>query len=164
MALVIAGPGDEKTLGKLHKLASSLGIDREVVWTGPLYGKAKWEALQAAQVYVLPSHQENFGISVVEALACGTPVLISDKVNIWREIEAAGAGLVAPDDVGGTTRLLKRWASLPSEEQSQMRVRAKDCFESHFDIAVTSDRFFSLLLAKARVDRPVVPSLTVTAP
>ncbi|MGD1070147.1 MAG: glycosyltransferase [Bryobacteraceae bacterium] len=154
-ALVIAGPGDERTIRKLRNLASSLGIARDVVWAGPLYGKAKWDILQAAQVYILPSHQENFGISVVEALACGTPVLISDKVNIWREIESAGAGLVAPDDVDGTAALLKRWAALSSEERSRMRVRAKDCFESQFDIAVTSDRFFSLLLAKARRGAPV---------
>lgn len=154
-ALVIAGPGDEKTIRKLRSLASSLGIARDVVWTGPLYGKVKWDVLRAAQVYMLPSHQENFGISVAEALACGTPVLISDKVNIWREIQSAGAGLVAPDDVDGAAALLRSWAALSSEEKSQIRVRAKDCFERHFDIAVTSDRFFSLLLAKSVREAPV---------
>ncbi len=59
-----------------------------------LTGDLKWGALHAAEVFVLPSHQENFGIAVVEALACGKPVLISDKVNIWREIAADGAGSV----------------------------------------------------------------------
>lgn len=53
----------------------------------------KWGAFGAADVFVLPSHQENFGIAVAEALACGTPVLISNKVNIWREIQAGGGGL-----------------------------------------------------------------------
>ena len=60
-----------------------------------LTGDLKWGALHAAEAFILPSHQENFGIAVVEALACGKPVLISDKVNIWREIEADGACLVA---------------------------------------------------------------------
>jgi glycosyltransferase involved in cell wall biosynthesis len=145
MALVIAGPGDAATASAMRTLASSLGIASDVIWTGPLYGNAKWNALRAAEAYILPSHQENFGISVVEALACGTPVLISDKVNIRREIEAAGCGLVASDDVDGTTWMLKRWALFSADEKSRMKVRAKSCFESHFDIAVTSDRYFALL-------------------
>ena len=51
-------------------------------------GDLKWGALRACDAFVLPSHQENFGISVVEALAVGRPVLISNQVNIWPEIEA----------------------------------------------------------------------------
>jgi glycosyltransferase involved in cell wall biosynthesis len=144
-AIVIAGPGEENTVNSLRTLSASLGIARDVVWTGPLYEHAKWNALRAAEAYILPSHQENFGISVVEALACGTPVLISDKVNIWREIEAAGAGVVAPDDVEGTISLLKCWASISSKEKSGMRARARECFGSHFDITVTSERYFALL-------------------
>ncbi len=144
-ALVIAGPGDATTASNMRALAFSLGIASDVVWTGPLYGDAKWNALQAAEAYLLPSHQENFGISVVEALACGTPVLISDKVNIRREIEASGSGLVASDDVEGTTWMLKRWAALSDDEKVHMKIRAKGCFREHFDITVTSDRYFALL-------------------
>jgi glycosyltransferase involved in cell wall biosynthesis len=145
MALVIAGPGDETIVNKLTALASSLGIAGQVIWAGPIYGSAKWNLLRSAEVYILPSHQENFGIGVVEALACATPVLVSDKVNIWREIESAGAGLVAPDDVEGCIGLLKGWAALSSEEKSRMSVSAKGCFENHFDITVTSERYFTLL-------------------
>lgn len=144
-ALVIAGPGDEKTFSALRQLASSLGIAEDVVWTGPLYGNAKWDALRAADVYALISHQENFGISVVEALACGTPVLISDKVNIWREIQAAGGGLVAPDDVAGATRLLHQWAGKTAEAKGEMGANATICFARHFEIGTSSARFFSLL-------------------
>jgi glycosyltransferase involved in cell wall biosynthesis len=146
MALVIGGPaGDGRILDKLRNLASSLRIEEDVVWTGPLYGSAKWDAMRAAEVYVLPSHQENFGISVVEALACGVPVLVSDKVNIWREIQAARCGFVEPDDVAGTIRLLEAWAALPEPDKSRMRLNAKRSFAEHFDIARTSDRFFALL-------------------
>ncbi len=67
-----------------------------------LTGDLKWGAFRAAEAFVLPSHQENFGIAVVEALACGKPVLISDKVNIWREIVEDGAGLCRPRHPGGT--------------------------------------------------------------
>lgn len=150
-ALVIAGPGEEKTLGKLRQLASSLGISEDVVWTGPLYGDAKYDTLRAAEAYVLPSHQENFGISVVEALACGTPVLISDKVNIWREIQSANCGLVAPDDVPGAARLLQQWAAVSDQQKLQMGSNAKQCFSRNFDLEVTSDRFFSLLASGSGV-------------
>ena len=74
-----------------------------------LQGDAKWGAFYAAEVFALPSHQENFGVAVAEALACGTPVLISNKVNIWQEIAEDGVGLVEEDDLEGTTRLLERW-------------------------------------------------------
>ncbi len=145
IALVIAGPGEEKTLCRLRQLASSLELAEDVVWTGPLYGEAKRDTLRAAEAYVLPSHQENFGISVVEALACGTPVLISDKVNIWREIRNSNCGIVAPDDVPGTTCLLHQWAARTTGERHQMAIDAKRCFSHNFDLDVTSERFFSLL-------------------
>ena len=74
---------------------------RDLDW-GCCPGEDKWGAFHAADAFVLPSHQENFGVAVAEALACGLPVLISDKVNIWREIQEDGAGLVAEDTEEGT--------------------------------------------------------------
>jgi glycosyltransferase involved in cell wall biosynthesis len=74
-----------------------------------LSGDAKWGALYGCEAFVLPSHQENFGIAVVEALACGKPVLISDQVNIWREIVEEGAGLVGEDTEAGVEKLLRRF-------------------------------------------------------
>mgnify|MGYP006194992369 CR=1 FL=1 len=76
---------------------------------GPLYGADKWMAYRSSELFVLPSHQENFGIAVVEALASGCPVLISDQVNIHREITAAGVGVVLPTDQNDIARELKRW-------------------------------------------------------
>ena len=58
----------------------------------------KLAVLHDAEVFILPSYSENFGIAVVEAMACGLPVIISNKVNIWREVQAAGAGLVTKCD------------------------------------------------------------------
>ena len=86
--LLMAGPDQTNLIPQLQAQAKAFGIADRVSWPGMLQGEMKWGAFYASEVYVLPSHQENFGIAVAEALACGLPVLISDKVNIWREIEA----------------------------------------------------------------------------
>ena len=101
--------------------------------------------MRAADMYILPSHQENFGISVVEALACHTPVLISDKVNIWREIKNDSAGLVEPDTLEGTINLLQRWVELTRSGRELMRERARTCFEKNFDIETNSRIFLDLV-------------------
>lgn len=144
-ALVMAGPGEAPTVGKFQALSKQLGLEDRVLWTGPLYETAKWSAMQAADMYILPSHQENFGISVVEALACHTPVLISNKVNIWREVEADSAGLVAPDTLEGTTSLLQRWAALSHKNQETMRQQARLCYDKNFDIETNSRIFLDLV-------------------
>ncbi len=110
-----------------------------------LDGDVKWGAFRRAAAFVLPSHQENFGIAVAEALACRVPVLISDKVNIWREIEADGAGLVEADDLAGTQRLLKRWAMLGEEDRGRMAERAEACFRKRFDVSRNARELISLL-------------------
>ena len=99
-----------------------------------LEGAAKAGALRSAWAFVLPSHQENFGIAVAEALAAGTPVLVSDQVAIWREVLADGAGLVAPDTLAGTIDVLRRFLALSADDQHAMRRRARRCFASRFDI------------------------------
>jgi glycosyltransferase involved in cell wall biosynthesis len=90
--------------------------------------------LNAAEAFVLPSHQENFALSVAEALACGVPVLISNRVNIWREVQQDAAGFVEPDDAAGTQRLLRRWLATSPTERDTMRTNARRCYQQHFEI------------------------------
>lgn len=132
--LVIAGPCEDALREKLQAMGARLGVGSRITWAGMLSGEAKWGAFYAAEAFVLPSHQENFGIAVAEAMACGTPVLISDKVNIWREILADGAGLVAPDTLDGTCSLLRRWLALDGSAREQMRQKARTSFYRHFEI------------------------------
>ena len=132
--LVMAGPDQTGLVATLKKQAQSLGIADRITWPGMLQGDAKWGAFHAAEAFCLPSHQENFGIVVAEALGCGKPVLISDKVNIWREIEADGAGIVRPDTVEGTADALRTWLALPPEAQERMREAGRQCFETRYRI------------------------------
>jgi glycosyltransferase involved in cell wall biosynthesis len=132
--LIMAGPDERGLTEHLKALAQNLGIADRITWAGMLTGDLKWGAFQDADAFILPSHQENFGIAVVEALACGVPALISNQVNIWREIRDAGAGLVESDDQAGTDSLLRRWINLPELEFQKMREATVPLFNARFEI------------------------------
>jgi glycosyltransferase involved in cell wall biosynthesis len=145
-ALVVAGPcADPEYLDGLRKKAAAIPAPGLVLWPGMLQGDAKWGAFRAADAFVLPSHQENFGIAVAEALACGAPVLISNQVNIWREVEAAGAALVGPDTADGTYQLLSSWLALSVDERARLRQAAEECFASRFEISRAADSLLAEL-------------------
>jgi len=143
--LVMAGPCAQPDYLR-HLQQRAAASDGLISFPGMLTGEVKWGALSAAEAFVLPSHQENFGIAVAEALACGTPVLISNKVNIWREIETDGAGYVENDDLAGTSDLLARWFATPPETRAAMKEKAANCFANRFEIERATD---SLLAAIA---------------
>jgi len=143
--LVMAGPDECGWRAELERLAAQLAVRSRILWTGPLYGSVKQGALCAADVLALPSHTENFGISVVEAMACGVPVLISNQVNIWREIESDGAGLAAPPDVEGTTALFERWLSIPDTARLRMRINAVRSFSRRFELEHFAREFIACL-------------------
>lgn len=96
--LVLVGPGDGGYVDGLKARVTECGVGDRVSFLGPLAGRQKWAALAAATVFALPSYQENFAITVVEAMSVGTPVLLSNRVNIWPEVEKANAGLVSELD------------------------------------------------------------------
>jgi glycosyltransferase involved in cell wall biosynthesis len=104
--LVIAGP-DGGYLAETRRLVAEAGIGEHTTFTGMLHGEAKLAAFADATLFLLPSYSENFGIAVVEAMACGVPVLISDRVNIWREVVADGAGIAVPPDIDAFAARIK---------------------------------------------------------
>jgi glycosyltransferase involved in cell wall biosynthesis len=146
-ALVIAGPLDSDFARAMQTLAAELCPRDTVFWPGMLSGDSKWGAFHGCDAFVLPSHQENFGIAVAEALACGKPVLISNQVNIWREIEDAGGGLVAQDSEEGIREMFQRWRKLSAVEKETMGKQARLCHESHFAVKPAAERLVSTLSA-----------------
>jgi len=142
----MAGPDEQGWTAELQAIVAAAGLESRVHWLGMLNGSQKWQAFQACEAFILPSHQENFGIAVAEALACGRPVLLSDKVNIAPEIAGDGAGLMESDTLDGTERLLTRWIGMPEAERRVMGARAVACFEARYDMAQcaeTIDRLFA---------------------
>ena len=143
--LVMAGPDQTGWQKDLVELSKNLGIESRITWTGMLSGDLKWGAYHASEAFVLPSHQENFGVVVAEALACGLPTLISNKVNIWREIEADGAGIIADDTLDGTIALYKKWLGMDTAAQALMKQKTITCFESRFEMGKAAKNLMNVL-------------------
>jgi len=96
--LVITGPDNEGWGARVRTWLAEEGVAERTTFTGMLLGPEKLAVLRDAALFVLPSYAENFGLAVIEAMAAALPVVISDQVNIWREVKAAGAGRVIPTD------------------------------------------------------------------
>jgi glycosyltransferase involved in cell wall biosynthesis len=132
--LVIAGPGLETLYGqKLQKMVCENSLLKNTVFfSGMLTGMAKWGAFYGCETFVLPSHQENFGIAIVEALACGKPVLISKKINIWKQIKEGGGGMAAEDNQNDVYRILDEWMGLPFDLKQLMKIKAQETYKKYF--------------------------------
>ncbi|GAB4213791.1 MAG: glycosyltransferase [Synechococcales cyanobacterium] len=143
--LVMAGPDQVGWVKTLQAMADSLHVGSRVTFTGLLQDDVKWGAFHSADVFALPSHQENFGFVVVEALACGVPVLISNQVNIWEEIVQDQAGWAAPDTVEGTVSLLQHWLELSPEARQKAREAALKSFRTRFEMTQAAQSLITVL-------------------
>ena len=128
----------------MQQLASELKLPAtsgaSICFPGMLQGDAKWGAFYGCEAFVLPSHQENFGIAVVEALACRKPVLISDQVNIYQEIANSGAGMVCRDTADGVNQMVRDWVGLPEGERREMQMAARRCFDELFEASKAAEK------------------------
>ena len=132
--LVLVGPDQTGWQASLEAQSQSLGLSGSITFTGMLRGDEKWGAVRSSELFVLPSHQENFGIAVVEALACGVPTIIGSGVNIWREVVEDKAGWMCEPRVDSLVEALLRWQATPEAEQTAMSQRARTCFQQRFEI------------------------------
>ncbi len=134
--LVIAGPGIETEFGKsiVDSVKANKIMINKVHFPGMLTSESKWGAFYGCEAFILPSHQENFGISVVEALACSKPVLITDKINIHYEIAEEKAGIVDDDTEIGIYRLLEKWLNFSDTEKKVISKNALDAYLKLFRV------------------------------
>ena len=162
LQLVIAGPDSVGLQSELQQLVEKLGISHKITWTGMLKGDMKWGAYHTAEAFILPSHQENFGIVVAEALSCSLPVLITNKVNIWQEIAEDNAGLVVDDTVDGCVDLISRWQQMDDSSKAEMRSNAYRCFINRFEITKAALGLFKIFerRIKLRSDQDATDSIS----
>ena len=145
--LLIVGGGDEPYVDNLKARTKELSIEKKVLWAGPLYGMQKWAAFSKAELFVLPSHQENFGIALVEALAMGVPVCTTRAVNIWKTLQAARAGIISDDNLSSLRTAFQEWLQMPPGERQAMRDAARTCFVEHFSIEGAGRRLLAAIAA-----------------
>jgi len=129
-ALVIAGPGLDTDYGK--EILNLVGNNKDIIFPGMISGDSKWGAFYGCEAFILPSHQENFGIAVVEAMACYKPVIISQQVNIWREIQDGNAGIIINDAEADIIKGLQKWIALTDGQKNEMGANAYATFMKHF--------------------------------
>ena len=96
--LVLAGANERGYEAQVRHLAEELGLASRLTLTGLITGQDKLAALQDADVFVLPSRSEGLSIAMLEAMYMGLPVVVTDRVGLWRQVEKNRCGLVVPYD------------------------------------------------------------------
>ena len=123
--LVIAGPTDSSYAKKMIELAK---VNTNIHFSGMLSGDSKWGAFYNCEAYLLPSHQENFGIAIVEAMACKKPVLITKNINIWREIDEGNGGWNL--DEPSTAEIKNQLITLANLSPEAIGIKGQNAFET----------------------------------
>lgn len=143
--LLLAGP-DGGLERQARQWVAEAGLGGRALFTGMVTGEDKQTVLAGSEVFLLPSQAENFGLSVIEAAACGLPVIISDRVNLWREIDQAKAGLVAPPAPDAFARHL-RWVLEHPQEAREMGRRAAALVRRDFGWDALAPRYEAMYRA-----------------
>jgi len=141
--LLVAGSGASAYVEALKALANKLGLSDHVVWAGQVDGDLKARAFAGAELFVLPSFSENFGIAAAEALMAGVPCVLAQGVAIAQDVTAAGAGLaVTPDPASIAVALLQLMAD--SNIRAQMSVQAKALAQEKYSAPAMGTRLLEL--------------------
>ncbi len=156
--LVVAGP-DFGMEDRTRAWLAAEGMTGRATFTGMVTGEDKLAVLAAADLFVLPSYSENFGISVVEAMAAGLPVVVSEAVNIWREVVADGAGLAVPCERAALARAIAALMPDPDRRRA-MGAAGRDSVARRYDwdrIAARLEEVYRAVAAGRSADVPSSP-------
>jgi glycosyltransferase involved in cell wall biosynthesis len=160
--LVIAGNGEDAHVHDLESKVRSAKLEPHVLLTGRVEGSTKWSAFGCAEIFVLLSRQENFAISVAEAMHSAVPVVITDKVNSWPFVEEAGAGLVIREDKIGTTLAHSLQELLSSSDTARRMGRCgREFARKHFTWQRVANDMMSLYDRVVKADSVDLDGTTV---
>lgn len=136
--LCIAGKSDTTYQQKVYNIIRDTGIADKVIFTGMLDVSAKSDAYAAADIFVLPSYSENFGVAVAEAMSCGVPVIISDQVGIQKDVAASGAGMVIRTDEHSLLEAMEKLLQ-GSQIGKEMGCRGRQLVREKYSLDMTAD-------------------------
>lgn len=135
--LIIAGEGDKDYIISLKQIVKKLDLQKQIKFIGGVYGKEKWKIYQEADLFVLPTHSENFGLVIIEALATGLPV-ITTRGTPWQELTNNRCGWWIELTVNNLQQAIKEAIDKPSFELKKMGERGKALVKSKYDIKTVS--------------------------
>jgi glycosyltransferase involved in cell wall biosynthesis len=144
--LNIAGDGDPRYISLLYKMISDLGLTGRCHWLGFITGQEKWNAFYQADWFVLPSASENFGIAAIEALAVGTPPILTPDVAVADSIEAASAGYVCSSLPSSLCVALEKALSGPSSAMKDAAINLASTSFSWTAIAARLEESYSSII------------------
>jgi len=139
----IAGNGDEKYISSLKHLIQKRGLSNEIKIIGPQFGNEKLAAYHRADLFVLPTYSENFGIVVAEALACGVPV-ITTKGTPWEELNTYNAGGWIDIGIEPLKATLNKFLAYSDEERFMMGENGRKLIEENYSIKQVASKMIDL--------------------
>ncbi|WP_099147254.1 glycosyltransferase [Bacteroides sp. KFT8] len=139
----IAGEGDAIYIDELKQLTVRLGISKLVIFEGGVYGNRKWELFRQADLFILPTHSENFGIVVAEALASGTPV-VTTMGTPWSELESRRCGWWTEVGTEATVQALRNFLSLTENELEMMGRNGRKLVEEKYSARKVAEEFVEM--------------------
>ncbi len=139
----IAGEGDDIYIDELKQLTVRLGISKLVIFEGGVYGNSKWELFRQADLFILPTHSENFGIVVAEALASGTPV-VTTMGTPWSELESRRCGWWTEVGTEATVQALRNFLSLTENELEKMGRNGRKLVEEKYSAHKVAEEFVEM--------------------
>ena len=119
----------------LKNFSLSNGLERNIFWSNHIKGNLKWGAISCSKGMVLPSHGENFGLSLVESLSCSKPVLTTRKVGIHSKITDYKAGLVSNDTPEDFAIILQKFYKYNNKQLKILSKNSSNCFDKEFNIS-----------------------------
>ena len=133
--LLMVGP-DNDYKNYLKKIVKKKKLDKQIIWSKALSGNLKWGAILSSKAMVLASNGENFGVSIAESLSCSKPVIITNKVNIYKSIKNFKAGIVSKNNPLSFEKSISSFLKMNTFELKKMSINANKCFNQNFNISV----------------------------
>jgi glycosyltransferase involved in cell wall biosynthesis len=140
---IIAGEGDEVYINNLKDRIQKMSVTMLFEFIGGVYGDKKWELFQHADIFVLPTYSENFGIVIAEALASGSPV-ITTKGTPWEKLNTNNCGWWIDNDVDTIAKTLREAIALPEETYRQMGIKGRELIKNNYSIEIVAGKMLQL--------------------